>query len=90
MNTAYDELHRKIQLASSTLYGVSSGRLRSSGSITPPSGERVLGTSTGSWHIIAGGSWIRSDVTWKSIFAAVLDREWRAVLERVEAIFEHA
>jgi transcriptional regulator with XRE-family HTH domain len=90
MNTAYDELLRKIQLASSTLYG---GQLRQAQQFWvdnaaewgqgPGYLDRVLAHNRG---------WFREpqrrDV--EEHLSAILDREWHAVLERVEAIFEHA
>jgi transcriptional regulator with XRE-family HTH domain len=89
MNTAYDELLRKIQLASATLYG---SQLRQAPQFWldnaaewgkgPGYLDRVLAHNR-DWFLDEE----RRDV--EEHLAAVLDREWRAVLERVQAIFEH-
>ena len=90
MNTAYDELLRKIQLASATLYG---SDLRQDPQFWTDNAaewgkgpgylDRVLAHNRG-WFLDPQ----RRDV--EEHLAAVLEREWRAVLERVEAIYEHA
>jgi transcriptional regulator with XRE-family HTH domain len=90
MNTAYDELLRKIQLASVTLY---SNQLRQAPQFWldnaaewgegPGYLDRVVARNRG-WFQDPQ----RRDV--EEHLAAVLEREWRAVLERVEAIYEQA
>ena len=90
MNTAYDELLRKIQLASATLYG---SDLRQDPQFWTDNAaewgkgpgylDRVLEHNRG-WFLDPQ----RRDV--EEHLAAVLEREWRAVLDRVEALYEHA
>jgi transcriptional regulator with XRE-family HTH domain len=89
MNTAYDELLRKIQLASATLYG---SQLRRAPEFWldnadqwgkgPGYLDRVL-TLNRKWFLDPQ----RRDV--EEHLAAVLEREWQAVLERVQAIYKH-
>lgn len=90
MNTAYDELLRKVQLTSFTLYG---GQLRQDSRFWldnaaqwgqgPGYRDRVLSNNR---------RWFQDPKRrgLEEHLAAVLEREWRAVLGRVEAIFEHA
>jgi hypothetical protein len=90
MSTAYDELLRKIQLASATLYG---SQLRQASQFWldnatewgrgPGYLDRVLTHNRG-WFLDPQ----RRDV--EEHLAGVLEREWCAVLERIEAIFDHA
>jgi transcriptional regulator with XRE-family HTH domain/TorA maturation chaperone TorD len=89
MNTAYDELLRKIQLASVTLYG---SQLKQDPQFWldnaaewgkgPGYLDRVMAHNSG-WFVDSQ----RRDV--EDHLAVVLEREWHAVLGRVEAIFEH-
>lgn len=89
MNTAYDELLRKIQLTSATLYG---SQLRQAPQFWSDNAaewgrgpgylDRVLAHNR-EWFLDPQ----RRDL--EDHLAAVLEREWRAVLERVEAIYEH-
>ncbi len=89
MNTAYDELLRKIQLAGATLYG---SQLRQAPQFWldnadqwgkgPGYLDRVL-TLNRKWFLDPQ----RRDV--EEHLAAVLEREWQAVLERVQAIYKH-
>jgi transcriptional regulator with XRE-family HTH domain len=90
MHTAYDELLRKIQLTSATLYG---SQLRQAPQFWldnaaewgrgPGYLDRVLAHNR-AWFLEPQ----RCEV--EEHLAAVLEREWRAVLERVEAIYDHA
>jgi len=89
MSTAYDELLRKIQLASATLYG---SQLRQASEFwLENAAEWGLGPGYLDRVLAHNRGWFqdekRRDV--EEHLATVLDREWRALLERVEAIFEH-
>jgi hypothetical protein len=90
MNTAYDELLRKIQLASATLY---ESQLR----VAPEfwlenAGEWGKGPGYLDRILAHNRGWFRDEHRREveEHLAVILDREWRAVLDRVEAIFEHA
>lgn len=90
MNTAYDELLRKIQLASATLYG---NQLRQDPQFWIENvGEWGRGPGYLDRVLSHNREWFmdpeRRDV--EEHLADVLEREWRVVLVRVEAIFERA
>lgn len=89
MNTAYDELLRKIQLASATLYGT---QLRQAPQFwADNAAEWGQGPGYLGRVVDHNREWFvdpqRRDV--EEYLAAVLEREWRAALERVAAIYEH-
>lgn len=90
MKTAYDELLRKVQLASLTLYRA---QLRQDPQFWLDNAAE-WGTGTGYVKRVLGHNrkWFEAAQRreLENHLAGVLDREWRAVLGRVEAIFEQA
>lgn len=90
MNTAYDELLRKVQLTSLTLYRK---QLRQSPQFWADNAEE-WGRGPGYINRVLhrNREWFqaqqRHDL--EDQLKSVLEREWRTALERVEAIFEQA
>jgi transcriptional regulator with XRE-family HTH domain len=90
MKTAYDELLRKVQLTSLTLYAA---QLRQDPQFwIDNAAEWGQGAGYLNRVLLHNRTWFqdpqRRDL--EDHLAAVLEREWRTVLERVEAIFEQA